>query len=655
MATTHSFLLISLGPIQDFIASARRCQDLWFGSWLLSDLSRVVAEHVQGVAGATVIFPAGLAASSAQDQPNPGVANLILAQLPMDADPGGLAKGAQDAMNERLHLVADRAWKGLTDPHFKREVAKAQLDELMEFLWTSVPVTGDYRADRGRVYRQLAAIKNTRLWSQPPWTAQLGAGQPKSSLDGERESVIAEAVFPQRGRPGALDANQRRQAFGLKGMERLCGIGVLKRLGSVLDDPGDVFGPRGRPPFHSTSHIAMVPVIERLEAHPDGPAQARKYLSALRKKGLPTDRLRVAVGGPPTLLGHDGVLLLESRLADHFEQEVEGFAERTVQDQRATLDPIRKALRALLKETGQVGEPCPYYAFLLADGDNMGKAIDAIDSLEGHQKLGGALNEFAQSCRTIVDEHHGTLIFAGGDDVLALLPLHTAVLCARALADRFKAVDDVVGMLLPDAKDRPHPALSVGLGISHCREPMSDARALAKRAETLAKTHPGKNALAIIVAKRSGGDLELVGSWDEDPALDARLAAWHPVMDAEELSAKTAHDLETVAAHYQGLDAATQWARESEILALTRQVLSRKQVRGGDHQDATVIDGLLERVVRSGGGAAAGPTPVDQVHALSAELQVARLLWQARRDAGRVQPPPVEDQDAPIPSSETSS
>jgi CRISPR-associated protein Cmr2 len=43
-------MIISLGPVQEFIASARRSRDLWFGSWLLSELSKaaackVVLEH----------------------------------------------------------------------------------------------------------------------------------------------------------------------------------------------------------------------------------------------------------------------------------------------------------------------------------------------------------------------------------------------------------------------------------------------------------------------------------------------------------------------------------------------------------------------------------------------------------------------------------
>ena len=44
--TDHVVMLLSIGPVQDLIASARRCRDLWFGSWLLADAARTAAEHV---------------------------------------------------------------------------------------------------------------------------------------------------------------------------------------------------------------------------------------------------------------------------------------------------------------------------------------------------------------------------------------------------------------------------------------------------------------------------------------------------------------------------------------------------------------------------------------------------------------------------------
>jgi CRISPR-associated protein Cmr2 len=38
--------IISIGPVQEFIASARRSRDLWFGSWLLSELSKAAALRI---------------------------------------------------------------------------------------------------------------------------------------------------------------------------------------------------------------------------------------------------------------------------------------------------------------------------------------------------------------------------------------------------------------------------------------------------------------------------------------------------------------------------------------------------------------------------------------------------------------------------------
>ncbi len=38
---TYLFLC-SIGPVQEFIATARKSRELWFGSWLLSELSPVV-------------------------------------------------------------------------------------------------------------------------------------------------------------------------------------------------------------------------------------------------------------------------------------------------------------------------------------------------------------------------------------------------------------------------------------------------------------------------------------------------------------------------------------------------------------------------------------------------------------------------------------
>ena len=44
---SNYLFLYTIGPVQSFIAQARKTQDLWCGSTLLSELSRETALHAQ--------------------------------------------------------------------------------------------------------------------------------------------------------------------------------------------------------------------------------------------------------------------------------------------------------------------------------------------------------------------------------------------------------------------------------------------------------------------------------------------------------------------------------------------------------------------------------------------------------------------------------
>ena len=52
---TGHLLAIALGPVQEFISAARRTRDLWFGSYLLSEISKATAKLVNE-AGGILIF-----------------------------------------------------------------------------------------------------------------------------------------------------------------------------------------------------------------------------------------------------------------------------------------------------------------------------------------------------------------------------------------------------------------------------------------------------------------------------------------------------------------------------------------------------------------------------------------------------------------------
>lgn len=618
----NHLLLLSLGPVQDFIHAARRCQDLWFGSWLLSDLARTTGQAVlDHGAGTRVLFPAGLARSSADA--SPGVANLILAEVPSGVHPKQVALAAFAAMHSRLDQIVRRAWRDIwSDPAFHREVALEQVSELMETSWVATPTSADFASARRCLYQSLSSVKNTRLWPQPSW--QPAAGTPKDSLSGVREAVVQRSLAPQR------TAAEWRSRFGLKPGEQLCGVSLLKRLGVALDDHDPMWSRTGRPAFHSTGHMAAVPLIERILDNEDDTAHARAYLDRLEALGLDLTRHAVPSGGPPTLLGYDGSLLIESRLDAIFAES----CDHSSRDRADAVQEATRALRALLRGVGRSDGPLPYYAFLLADGDRMGRALDAIKTMEGQNAAGEALNRFAVACREVVAAHHGSLLFSGGDDVLALLPLTTAVSCSRMLADRFRLeVQPVLDGHGSAGADLPPASLSVGLALVHHMEDMGHARQLAGRAERLAKRP--RNALAVLMVPRSGGERSAVGAWDEPHPLDHRIATWMQAASTGALSTKTALDMEGVADHYAPLSAPEQWSRRAEMRSLLWQVLARKRARGGaaaaGHDRAHLeraIEWLNAAVAADGPGSDEQPL-AERVHGSAAELLIGRMLQRA--------------------------
>lgn len=602
---TEHLLLVSLGPIQDFIASARRCQDLWFGSFLLSELSRATAAAITREAGdKCLIFPGALGNDKAS------VANKIIAALPADKTPRDVAEAGNKAMKDRLEDLAKELFERLPGKGFHRDLALKQVGEMMEYLWVAAPLESrdrDYARAREQAERLLTWRKNTRVWGPVPWKAKPGV--PKSSLDGQRESVLDESLYEQV-RKGELTPEQLRKHYFVKKTERLCGVGLLKRIG---EDP-EVAGPR-RPAFHSNSHVASGPMRTRIQRRGDAGRDAHaRYLEELKRLGVNLERFRG---------GDDGYLFFAERLPEVFEMYAGELSEA---EQKKRLREAQRALQDLFDKVDQKSPPIPYYALLLADGDRMGQAIDELKQREQHQTLSQALERFALRCRETVEAHEGSLIYSGGDDVLALLPLHTALACANRLQQNFQRE-----LVEATAPCRTRPTLSVGLGIAHHLESMGEARRLAKQAEDLAKQK--RNSLAVMVDKRSGAEVSVTGKWNEDLPLHQRLEQWCQMLHEEKLPDSAAYDLEAamtplLICHPADSACPETMAEMKEVArALALRVAQRK--RGGrGKQD---IDENVRRLLED--RFASHDEPLQAVRDLSAELQVARLFQRAHDDA----------------------
>lgn len=580
-------LLVHIGPVQDFIASARRSRDLWFGSWMLSELAKAAAKAIADRSGKdSLIFPPpDLDLNPGSDV---GVANRIVVVVD---NPAEVVEPVRAATWRRLAELREDAFDKLKEGSLRdTEAAIRQVMNLPEFFWAAVPLSDDYRATRRRAEALLAARKNTRDFEPVSW----GDWIPKSSLDGERESMIPEEAYPnwndnETVRSRKIEALYRH--YRARRAERLSGVDLLKRLGQERRDEAQ---------FPSTSHMAARPLLHHLSTKAGIDTAWKQYTNRL--PNWMVERESVHARYTTETFGRvDGSVLFVSRLAETLEGQA--------------LQQAREALEAFLGGR----EPGPYYALLLGDGDGMGQVIDYQQTPEAHRALSRQLNEFARGVRKIVEEEHqGALVYAGGDDVLAFLPLHTALPCTAALAKRF------CGMMEEwhDGEGRP-ATFSAGIAVSHHLEPMSNALNLARRAERLAKSTPGKNALAIVIDKRGGVSREVVGRWGE---IDRLLDRFIEFDQRNLLPGGFAYELRDTVLTLGGDNTVRQDSSLAQVLlSEAERILGRKRAPGGTARVAPEVAAAIGEVLRASD---------SSMENLANLLITARLFASARNTAG---------------------
>jgi CRISPR-associated protein Cmr2 len=219
-----------------------------------------------------------------------------------------------------------------------------------------------------------------------------------------------------------------------------------------------------------------------------------------------------------------------------------------------------------------------YYGLLMMDGDRMGRILagdeaTAISYLESfhdrvragfeklaasdaalraygrlkravspgrHIAISSALNDFSQyvARHVVEEEFRGRLIYSGGDDALATLPVADLLDCALRLRHAYRGTlpeDEHKdwGELGKDRRDLhcksgfawlrgrlmrmmgKNATASVGLVVAHNQAPLGAVLRELRATEKAAKEQGGRDALAIRVIKRSGGAVDLVLKWDD--------------------------------------------------------------------------------------------------------------------------------------------
>jgi CRISPR-associated protein Cmr2 len=161
-----------------------------------------------------------------------------------------------------------------------------------------------------------------------------------------------------------------------------------------------------------------------------------------------------------------------------------------------------------------------------------------------HLAISGALNDFSLSvARHVVEEEHlGRLIYAGGDDVFAMLPVADLFSAMQRLRYAYSGHDPEHeggiyqgltlhnGFALLDGRLMRmmgrRATASCGAVIAHHQAPLPAVRRELAAAERRAKNKGGRDAFSLTIVKRSGGALKLTDKWGEPVNLLAALRAF---------------------------------------------------------------------------------------------------------------------------------
>ncbi len=507
-------LLITVGPVQDFIAAARRTRDLWFGSYLLSEISKAVAKSISDNVGSeNLIFPAPEKISALQPDSDLKVGNVIFTQLPEDADPRQIIADAKEAANSQWKEFAERVFVDARE-YIDEEVWNNQIDDVVEFYaaWAVYDSEDKYKEMRGRVMQILAARKSCRNFKQDMYSTN----RPKSSLDGARDSVLLKLKERK-------SLKKRQKNIFIAEGEQLDAVGLVKRIGGGIKS------------YPSTCRVAADTWIRAATSC----MGAHVKLGALKEIAKANDIPKLNTNRWPQYenFPFDATILFPTRYKDYYRETGINFSEYS---------GIESHIEEIKNYLGNK-YPTPYFAVLLADGDHMGKAISHLGSSFLHKNFSQMLSRFARSTKDIIATYNGCLVYSGGDDVLAFLPLDKVLGCAKELHHTFCTFMNDFGSQ-DDVHEIQNTTLSVGISIGHFIEPLEDLLSWARLAEQDAKK-PDRNGLAIHWHSRSGASVGVRARWDT--GFYKRLDRWIEAFQKGIIPSRIIYELRDIAAEYQ--------------------------------------------------------------------------------------------------------
>jgi CRISPR-associated protein Cmr2 len=509
---SNYLFLFTIGPVQSFIAQARKTQDLYAGSQLLSRLCKTAAKKAENDYHAEIIFPN-------IDQNPDSVPNRFIAEIKTE-DIGKIGKEIEDSVKGEFLDIANQNRKG-NPTNFD-----VQIENFLEVYWVALPYEKDKYADKyEKIERLLGAVKNVRAFSQLPEEGR------KCSLCGERNALFYNTTSYQ---PPAFIQRKYQVTDQLIRYLKDVDESTLSKLKELENDV--FYGYHEFMAFLETKletdevNRLAIPIAKFKSFEIDAVNLNTWHLAD--KEGLCavcfTKRFYATQGDsfPSTAkvalmnsipekefkaFKYDAQLFYDENFTDtYFEKH--GISE--------SVEEVEKQRDKILGKYKLKASSLPkYYAIIAFDGDSMGKWLSGdkikenADLKEFHKNLSESLGKFAEEAQKILIEPKGRTVYAGGEDFIGFINLNHLFNVMKKLREQFKEmVNEEVKSYFKNEDDEM--TFSAGIAIAHYKTPLSEVLKWARNMEKEAKEiDDKKNAFAIAVLKRSGEINKTVYKW----------------------------------------------------------------------------------------------------------------------------------------------
>ncbi len=508
----------TIGPVQGFVAQARRTRDFWAGSFLLSWLSAVAMKSVQAQTGdkdcikfpkADASFLDYISGTQTGDKPTQGsVPNRFKAEVPLGFEAKNVTKSVQLAWEALAELIFDKDIKKYANDN-TRKIWQRQLENFWDISWVLVDKE-----------ENSAALDQRKNWRS--YVPSIEAGVKCMMMDGWQELSGIETPHG-KGLKNFWSPIQKTMQTDLREGEHLCAMAFIKRrfvhsfnkLNQIMPNSWTLSGWELPKTVPSVSYLAGAHWLEQVIEHADEAVFEQYYLQAYELSGRCNnerqtrlkclERLKDTV--PKQLFNKwtslDGNVFHPAVLENVNTYPDTKQADKTRLALKELNDHVKEKLQAQDKRFMPAS---PFYAVLMMDGDSLGKHMSG--GKETQSKITKALEKFTKKVQDLVEKqkHSGFLIYAGGDDVLAILPLEDALACASTLRSHYETC--FKGTDIPTT-------LSGAIEYAHIKTPLTkvlfDAHHLL---DDIAKDKTGRDSIAVRVQKPGGLTLQWSQPWD---------------------------------------------------------------------------------------------------------------------------------------------